>query len=218
MRLNIQHFVVTSVLAHAGLLAAWAGSPLQQLRIPAADSSAPTIQVALQTHPKQLAPLKPKRLKPMRHRTHQSKPRTHNTTPRPQSVRTPPDKPIAQTTPIFKPPAAAIRQVNHPAQLQHKAIRARVLSRIRTDLQQYFVYPILAQRRGWQGRVLLAFSVEANGRIRNIHVASGSGYPILDSSAVDALSRVPQLYRVSEGIQGKAMNLKLPVIFQLQGG
>lgn len=109
-------------------------------------------------------------------------------------------------------------QVTHQAQLQHNEIRARVLSRIRTDLQQYFVYPLLAQRRGWQGKVLLAFSVEANGVIRNVHIAAGSGYPILDSSAVDALSRVRHLYPTADGLPGKALNLQLPVVFQLQGG
>lgn len=93
-----------------------------------------------------------------------------------------------------------------------------MLSRIRTDLQQYFVYPLLAQRRGWQGRVVLAFSVEANGTIRNIRVASGSGYPILDTSAVTALSRVHQLYRGENSMSGASMHLQLPVIFELQGG
>ena len=106
----------------------------------------------------------------------------------------------------------------YQAELRRSEIRNRVLSRIRTDLQKYFVYPLLAQRQGWQGRVLLGFSVAANGMIRNIHVASGSGYPILDTSAVTALSHIHHLYESRGWLQGKSLELQLPVVFQLQGG
>lgn len=127
-------------------------------------------------------------------------------------------KPLTQPVPNPPKSTTAAAPAHQQAALLRGEIRARVLSRIRTDLQQYFVYPLLAQRRGWQGRVLLGFSVAADGMIRNIHVASGSGYPLLDSSAVTALARVHHLYATRGWLQGKPLELQLPVIFQLQGG
>lgn len=106
----------------------------------------------------------------------------------------------------------------YQAEFRRNEVRNRVLSRLRTDLHQYFVYPMLAQRQGWQGRVLLGFSVEANGAIRNIHVAAGSGYPILDTSAMNALARVRHLYEASEWLQGNRLEMQMPVEFRLQGG
>lgn len=212
MRLNIHHFVVISVLAHAALFAVWVSAQSRQLIIPAADSSAPVMHVAFQAEDK------PARPAPARHMPHHRvRPETHKTSKQAPVARA---KSILTSHPdiIRTTPPAAKAQPSYQAQLRRSEIRDRVLSRIRTDLQHYFVYPLLAQRRGWQGQVVLAFSVEANGMIRNIHVATGSGYPILDTSAVHALSRVQQLYSTGDGIQGKPLLLQLPIIYRLQGG
>ena len=118
-----------------------------------------------------------------------------------------------ETTPAPAPVISA-----YQAELRRNQVRDRVLSKIRDNLQQYFVYPLLAQRQGWQGRVLLSFSVEADGLIRNIHVAGGSGYAILDTSAVHALAQVHYLYEASGWLQGQRLDLQMPVVFRLQGG
>lgn len=96
--------------------------------------------------------------------------------------------------------------------------RARVLSRVREDLDRHFVYPVLARRQGWQGQVLLGFSVAANGMIENVHVQRGSGYRVLDESAQTALSRIRQLHQIDSWLHGQSMQLQLSVVYRLQGG
>lgn len=214
MQLNIHHFVITSVLAHVAIFAAWSSTASQQLRISPSKASAPTLHVSFQTEKAVVH----KHL--VRHMLQQHKVRqalAHQPTPKQQLART-----RETTTPmpnfVHRTTSVAKTNTTYQAQQRREAIRSRVLAKIRTDLRQYFVYPLLAQRRGWQGRVVLAFSVEANGTIQHIRVASGSGYSILDTSAVTALSRVHQLYPNSHQQQGLSMQLQLPVIFELQGG
>lgn len=206
MRWRIYYFVVTSLLVHAALLATWTSIPIYPVTLPATLSSAPGLSVVLQQADKQ--------------------------NPQPvQQKRQVPHKLLAQKQPGYHlfgktnriKPVTTIRTQQTTAsslsaELQQQQIRDRVLGRIRNHLDQYFVYPLLAQREGWQGRVLLAFSVESNGAIRNIHVSSGSGYAILDHSAVTALSRIEQISEASDWLHGTRLNLQMPVIFHLQGG
>lgn len=247
MRLSITHFVITSVLAHLVLVATWAGTQSQTVLIPSSSSSAPVFNVALNaetmpvTHAHALRSdqrenkSKEDQINPSFRRMPESSALTYmdsgirrndgklNTQRLPQHKTEPiqhhqvSNQETADITPTASAPDIH-PATPHLAEFHRSEIRDRVLSRIRNNLQQYFVYPLLAQRQGWQGRVMLGFSVEADGMIRNIHIAAGSGYPILDISAVDALSRVHHLYEASDWLQGKRLDLQMPVIFRLQGG
>jgi TonB family protein len=206
MRLSINHFVVSSILAHAAVFAVWANTQSHTFTLPSALSSAPSFEIAL------LDAAKP---------TQKSQPRVHH--PKHDKPEPTPQRQLATAKRVDSTPGTNAHTQHattsaHAAELRRSEIRDRVLSKIRSHLNQYFVYPLLAQREGWQGQVLLGFSVEANGKIRNIHIAAGSGYPILDTSAVAALSRVQYLYEASGWLQGRRLELQMPVIFRLQGG
>ena len=209
MRLNLKHFIVTSVLVHAAFLGVWTSTQSHSLLIPSSAASAPVFNVALTAD---TTPVMPTQASTSAH-SHTATPHKPRPTQHQVKLKQAARKPT-QMTPSSVTPAANLRQ----AELRRNEVRDKVLSRIRNNLQQYFIYPTLAQRQGWQGRVLLGFSVEADGVIRNIHVAAGSGYPILDTSAVAALSRVPHLYEASDWLQGSRLEMQLPVIFRLQGG
>jgi periplasmic protein TonB len=42
---------------------------------------------------------------------------------------------------------------------------------------------------GWVGRVVLAFRILADGTVTSVRVTKGSGFPVLDSSAMEAVRR-----------------------------
>ena len=46
-------------------------------------------------------------------------------------------------------------------------------------------FPAIAQRRGWQGSVLLKFELTADGMARNITVGQSSGHELLDEAAIE---------------------------------
>ena len=51
------------------------------------------------------------------------------------------------------------------------------------------MYPDLARRRGWEGRVLLRVVVDITGAPSEIAIGRTSGYRLLDESAMAAVQR-----------------------------
>ncbi len=103
------------------------------------------------------------------------------------------------------------------ASLQDNIIRSKVMSHVQTDFSEHFYYPMLARRKGWQGNVLIGFWVEANGAISNARITQGSGYPLLDESALTALQKLQRVPHATEWLNGTRIELSLPVLFRLQG-
>lgn len=91
---------------------------------------------------------------------------------------------------------------------QHSSLKVT----LQQEIARHFTYPLLARKHGWQGEVLLAFRLEADGRIINARIARSSGYEILDRAALTALGKVK---RINSGSGGFAM--QLPVIYRLEG-
>jgi protein TonB len=76
-------------------------------------------------------------------------------------------------------------------------------------------YPELAQRRGWEGEVLLRVRVSQDGRPVSISVQKSSGRDLLDSAAVEAVhgwSFVP----ARQGGQAIVGWVTVPIVFHLQ--
>lgn len=94
---------------------------------------------------------------------------------------------------------------------------AQVLTKIKQKLTHEFVYPAVARRMGWQGRVLLGFQVDASGNIHQVHIKQSSGYALLDDSAVSALSRIGSITIQKVGSFIGALQLEIPVIYRLEG-
>jgi periplasmic protein TonB len=62
-------------------------------------------------------------------------------------------------------------------------------SYIRDGILKNVTYPDRARRMGWEGRVLLSFTVLENGSIHDIKVVNSSGFRALDDSAVEAVRK-----------------------------
>ena len=60
-------------------------------------------------------------------------------------------------------------------------------SGIRDGIQRSISYPAAARRMGWEGRVVVTFLLLPDGSVRDIRVVQGSGHPVLDRGAVDAV-------------------------------
>ena len=100
---------------------------------------------------------------------------------------------------------------------QQAESKARVISIIYKELSQHFIYPKLAQKRNWQGKVLLSLRVTASGKINNVQLNSSSGYDVLDQAAINSLVKVGYLPQISSWLHYD-IDLKLPVLYQLTKG
>ncbi|MHB8790752.1 MAG: energy transducer TonB [Desulfobulbaceae bacterium] len=76
-------------------------------------------------------------------------------------------------------------------------------------------YPALARKRGWEGRVLLAVEVAADGTAREVRVEAGSSHDLLDEAALRAVRK----WRFQPGTRDGepvAMQVLVPVHFILK--
>lgn len=95
------------------------------------------------------------------------------------------------------------------------ALRSPLSARVGIELARHFHYPAIAQRRGWQGIVLLGFRVSMDGNIEAIHIARSSGHTLLDRAAIGALGKVQRIM-LDDHTLPQALDLQLPVIYRLE--
>lgn len=60
---------------------------------------------------------------------------------------------------------------------------------IRDIIQRNILYPTLARRMGWQGKVTISFLIMPDGNVIDIKIAKSSGKDILDRNAVETVKR-----------------------------
>ena len=77
------------------------------------------------------------------------------------------------------------------------------------------VYPEIAKENGVQGRVTLAFTVEADGRVTNVKVLRGVD-PALDAEAVRVVKSSPKWKAGRQRDRAVKVTYTFPVIFQLR--
>lgn len=95
--------------------------------------------------------------------------------------------------------------------------RAQVIAIVHKQLNNYFEYPLIAQRHNWQGKVIIGFKITREGSIENIQISQSSGFNILDQAAIDSLKKIGQLPQLTSWLN-TGMEIQLPVIYQLTEG
>jgi periplasmic protein TonB len=95
--------------------------------------------------------------------------------------------------------------------------RAQIEARVRTDMARHFDYPWFARQRGWQGDVVLAFVVHPDGRLDTLRVERGSGFALLDQSALDSLRRVERIPEAADWLGGREIAMHVPVLYRITG-
>lgn len=77
------------------------------------------------------------------------------------------------------------------------------------------VYPPLARRMGWQGRVVVRALIDADGSVRQVSIQESSGDRLLDDAAVASLQA--SRYSPARSRSGRAMasTIKMPISFVL---
>jgi protein TonB len=132
-------------------------------------------------------------------------------TDEPEPLAPAPAPPAAPTGPSGPPVAAPIAPIARPAPVIAAHEGANYLKNPRP------AYPELAQRREWQGEVLLRVRVSPEGRAIGISVERSSGRDVLDEAAQEAVrgwSFVPS----RQGGVAIAGWVTVPIVFRLQQG
>ena len=75
-------------------------------------------------------------------------------------------------------------------------------------------YPMIARKKGWQGRLLLNVSVSKNGDVISVNVLKTSGFEILDKTSVETI-KIWKFIPARIGGKNVEDNLNIPVSFKL---
>ena len=95
-----------------------------------------------------------------------------------------------------------------------KNIKSRAKYKIGTIENPHPEYPIIARKKGWQGRLLLAVHIDKNGNVLNVHVKETSGFEVLDKVSVKTI-RDWKFLPARHGDNNVEDNINIPVSFKL---
>ena len=95
-----------------------------------------------------------------------------------------------------------------------KNVKSRAKYKIGTIENPHPEYPIIARKKGWQGRLLLAVHIDKNGNVLNVHVEETSGFEVLDKVSVKTI-RDWKFLPARYGDRNVEDNLNIPVSFKL---
>lgn len=82
-------------------------------------------------------------------------------------------------------------------------------------LSEYFHYPRIARKKGWQGQVKLSLRIEGSGHFSNIQLHRSSGHPSLDSAALNSLQKAAYLPDAKSWLHGMHYDIVVPVEYHL---
>ena len=86
------------------------------------------------------------------------------------------------------------------------------------SLTQHFIYPPMAHRNGWEGRVELLVQLDQDGRLHTLRVVRSSGYLLLDEDALLTLRRIGSIPRARSWVPEQGYATTLPIIYKLTEG
>ena len=89
-------------------------------------------------------------------------------------------------------------------------LSAQFLS-IRDKIMRSLVYPLVARKMGWAGKVKVAFTVREDGNVEDLSVIESSGFSVLDKNAIETIRKCCPLPRPPVKVA-----LIMPVVYRLE--
>lgn len=125
-----------------------------------------------------------------------------------QAAVQPPPPVAAPAAPVAPPAAKADPAVDRTLSTSYEKSLSDLIKRKEK-------YPDRARRQHWQGTVVVALSLSAEGNVTDISVVESSGKEILDAAALEMVRRASPLPRAPEGLRGKERAVRIPIAFKL---
>jgi len=137
----------------------------------------------------------------------------------PKRKPTPPPRKIVKAKPVSKP-VIRKKQAQPVARPQQKTTAAKSAYVPPSSSSTRFsnpkpVYPLVARRRGMEGRVLLVVSVSSSGGVLEVKVKKSSGHKILDKAALKTV-RKWRFTPAKRGGRSVSADLVVPIRFNLR--
>ncbi len=125
----------------------------------------------------------------------------------------PPSKPAEPTSPTASQASAETAQTESEESIKQSQSMIRRL--VQAELVRHFQYPRLARRRGWEGKVVIDFTVEPDGSLSQIQVLQHSKHRVLNESALKTMQQIRQLSQITPGSITRPVRMEIPIIYRL---
>jgi len=122
------------------------------------------------------------------------------------------------------PDAAAVRggirirftpEVGSTSAAQEGRVDERYFQTVREWLDRHKDYPILAQREGKEGSVVLAFTLNRQGTVLEHTIVRSSGHTVLDNAVEHLIRRVQPLPAIPPEMNAELLQVIVPIEFRL---
>ncbi len=115
-------------------------------------------------------------------------------------------------------PSIPAQQAIKPPEQKTALLNNDMLKALQSEFRARFKYPMLARKRGWQGKVVLALNINTQGKIANIAIKRSSGFKILDRNAVKTFKAIDMITPSLHERIKQSHSFNIPIIYQLNGG
>jgi TonB family protein len=95
-------------------------------------------------------------------------------------------------------------------------LRGLFTGKVRQRISNAKYYPRIARRRGMEGRPIVAFTLDKNGRLLQAALAQTSGYQLLDQAALEAVQQAAPYPEIPAPLKMDSFQFKLPISFILK--
>jgi TonB family protein len=96
------------------------------------------------------------------------------------------------------------------------ALRGLFTGKVRQRIANAKYYPRIARRRGMEGRPIIAFTLDRQGRLTKVGLAKTSGYQLLDRAALEAVHQAAPYPEIPAPLKMNSFQFKLPISFILK--
>ncbi len=168
-----------------------------------------------QPKPEKIRPAAPKHTEPKTHPKPTRSAAQPSEAPPASAASTPP-----APEPSIKAPAAPAAPAPAPEPVPIHEAKQDLLSAYQAALaaaiEREKFYPPLARRLNLEGVVEVGFTVQADGRIVNIHLLTPAPSAVLERGAIEAIARVGQFTPIPAKLGINSMNLTISLVYKLR--
>lgn len=103
-----------------------------------------------------------------------------------------------------------------PTQSELDAAKNAYGNSLRNAMIQHKKYPTIAKRRGWQGDVVLEFTIDGSGNILSKKIIESSSYDALDNQAMSMAEKAAPFPKPPATLAGQTFVVKVRIPFKLR--
>ncbi len=95
-------------------------------------------------------------------------------------------------------------------------IISKYLFLIKEKIKKNTIYPLIARKRGIEGKTIVEFTILKNGKIKNFKIIKSSGFSILDKAAEKSIQKSIPFPSIPKKLNKTSLKIRIPIEFALE--